>query len=156
MSDHTKEAIERGIVAVRWAVSTLVASLHKDFDPTDKNISRLSNELRKGLETIDNAWDSFCRERDGRSDVVDQVGYALGLMSERVREEAEMLASGNDPWNPERDLHASLLHPPIPGADKPNPLRRPTSEGEAQMRMEREMCKCPEACPIHGGREGEK
>ena len=27
-------------------------------------------------------------------------------------------------------------HPPIQGADKPNPLRRPTSEGEAQMEKE--------------------
>jgi len=179
MSDYTKEAIEHGIAAVRWAVSALVASLHRDFDTEDPAIGELSNELRKGLKIIDDAWGVFCTRREmGEYAEDNPPQWKDGVFAHRPKSEYAVVDADGEPYErprfeklkegeirtgppphlipPAGHISDMSLYPPIPGADKPNPLRRPTSEGEAQMRMEREMCKCPLPCPIHGGREGEK
>lgn len=95
MADHTKEEIEAGMNALRWHLNRLISDLSDNL--TDKDVHQLAAGLEDALGTMDKAWDSFCRSRDG--------------------------------FRPPADPF-----PPIPHAD----------EGEAQMRMEKEMGIWPE------------
>lgn len=65
MSDYTKEELEDGIKAARWALQQAAfpvqCGIENDFDEFDK----LYRELKCATKAIDRGWKMFCKARDG-------------------------------------------------------------------------------------------